>query len=122
MRCGNPNNPNYSTVKVCDEWLTDYTVFRDWALTNGWKPLLQIDRYPDKNGNYEPSNCRFVTPKENMRNRNCTIEVLYQGKMVKLADMADYLRINYDTLYHRLFTHGWTIEEAIAGKRTINER
>jgi hypothetical protein len=55
-------------IRVCDEWVDDPVAFCEWALANGWKPKLQIDRI-DNNGNYEPDNCRFVTHAENQRNR-----------------------------------------------------
>lgn len=54
-------------ITVCSEW-QDWDVFHDWALANGWKHGLQIDR-TDTNGNYEPSNCRFVTCEVNQQNR-----------------------------------------------------
>jgi len=55
-------------IKVCDRWAKSFKSFRDWALANGYKPGLQIDRYPNQNGNYAPNNCRFVTCKVNSRN------------------------------------------------------
>ncbi len=55
-------------IKVCDEWLNNSIVFISWALSNGWAKGLYIDRI-DNNGNYEPSNCRFVTPKVSASNR-----------------------------------------------------
>lgn len=55
-------------VKVCDEWNYSSETFINWALKNGWKAGLQLDRI-NNDGNYEPSNCRFVTPSENQRNK-----------------------------------------------------
>lgn len=51
-------------IRVCDEWVSDFMLFYDWAKINGWKDGLQIDRI-DVNNNYEPSNCQFVTNAEN---------------------------------------------------------
>lgn len=56
-------------IKVCEEWRTSFEAFRDWALTNGYRDDLTIDR-KDNNGNYEPSNCRFITRAANNANRN----------------------------------------------------
>ena len=54
-------------ITICNEWL-EFIPFRDWALNNGYADNLEIDRI-NTNGNYEPSNCRFITHKENVRNR-----------------------------------------------------
>lgn len=58
-------------ITVCDEWRHSYKPFERWALTNGWKKGLQLDRINNNKG-YSPDNCRFVTRTQNMRNRrNC---------------------------------------------------
>lgn len=76
QRCHNPNNPGFKDygargIIVCEEWRNDFKSFFDWALTNGWEMGLENDRI-DVNGNYEPSNCRFVTPSINARNKRIT--------------------------------------------------
>src|SRR3990167_10224442 len=68
QRILNPKRDNYKYyggrgITIYPEWL-DFIPFRDWALNNGYKEGLEIDRInPD--GNYEPNNCHFVTTKEN---------------------------------------------------------
>jgi len=52
-------------ISVCEEWLHDFKVFYDWAITNGWKKGLHLDRI-DNDGDYKPSNCQFITRRENL--------------------------------------------------------
>lgn len=47
-------------IKVCKEWTNDYQKFKEWALNNGYDDNLTIDRI-DPDGNYEPSNCRWIS-------------------------------------------------------------
>ncbi len=74
-RCNNPHHPNYKYygargIKVAEEWTgpNGGDNFADWAFSHGYQKNLQIDRI-DNDGNYEPSNCRWVTSKENCNNR-----------------------------------------------------
>ena len=75
QRCFNPKSKSYKWyggrgITVCKEWQDSFQVFYDWAKYRK-KEGLQIDRR-NNDGNYEPSNCRFVTPLVNMRNRSCS--------------------------------------------------
>ncbi len=74
-------------VTVCKEWEESFLVFKKWALKNGYRDDLQLDR-TDNNGNYSPENCRFVTQKTNMRNRS-TIKLSLQA--------AEEIRVLYAT-------------------------
>ena len=55
-------------IKVCDEWRNSFHSFESWAMSNGYKEGLTIDRI-DSNGNYCPENCRWVTRSENSKNK-----------------------------------------------------
>lgn len=72
-RCLNPSCQSYPHyggrgIMVCDEWLEDFTAFRDWALANGYREDLTIERI-DVNGNYEPSNCTWIPMSEQHKNK-----------------------------------------------------
>lgn len=72
-RCYNKNNHSYETygrrgITVCEEWLNDFQTFATWAILNGWKEGLQIDRIDNDKG-YSPENCHFITLEENLKKR-----------------------------------------------------
>ena len=72
-RTTRPSQINYDRyggrgIRICEDWL-DFEVFYQWAISNGWRKELQIDRI-DNDGDYEPSNCRFVSCRENVINRS----------------------------------------------------
>ena len=69
MHDGN-NTVSYADCTICDEWL-EFTNFYRWAMANGFKRELQIDRIDNARG-YSPDNCRWVTHAEQMRNRRMT--------------------------------------------------
>lgn len=75
-RCLNPRNSAYANyggrgIKVCQDWMDDFSAFFGWAMARGYERGLHIDRM-DSDGDYEPGNCRFVTQAENNRNRRNT--------------------------------------------------
>ncbi|GEM_PF-2616369 len=75
-RCYNRNHISYSRyggrgITICDGWLQAPESFFSWALANGYRRGLQIDRIDNDRG-YAPENCRFASPSTNIRNRSCT--------------------------------------------------
>lgn len=84
-------------IVVCEEW-HDANKFMDWAFSNGYEEGLQIDRI-DNNGNYEPSNCRWVTPKENSRNRRNTVYLTIDGETKCVAEWCEELDVSQYTVY-----------------------
>ena len=77
QRCYNPRAANYPYyggrgITVCDEWRDDPLAFVLWAVANGWQKGLQLDRV-DVDGDYSPSNCRYVSASVNVNNRRCSV-------------------------------------------------
>jgi len=73
QRCYNKNSEAYyhygaKGITVCDEWISSYEAFRDWAKDNGYSSGLSIDRIKGRLG-YFPSNCRWVTRTAQARNK-----------------------------------------------------
>lgn len=72
-RCNIESCSNYSSyggrgINVCDEWNGSYEIFEEWALASGYADNLTLDRI-NTNGDYEPSNCRWVDKTIQARNR-----------------------------------------------------
>ena len=106
QRCFNPRNKFYHRyggrgITVCSEWLEDYDVFYNWAMQNGYQRGLQIDRI-NGDGNYEPSNCRWATPKVNTDNRDATKMLTYNGKTQSLTDWSRETGVPLTTIRQRL--------------------
>ena len=108
-RCTDPANNRYHRygargVCVCDEWLNDFKAFETWAKNNGYKRGLTIDRI-DNNGNYEPSNCRWVSKREQANNTvNNRIET-YMGVTDTVANLCRLFGKDYGLVANRLKNH-----------------
>jgi hypothetical protein len=100
-------------IVVCDEWLSENgrKTFYDWAVKNGYRDDLTIDR-KDVNGNYEPNNCRWATKKEQSLNRRSNKYINYKGKIKTISEWAEQLKCNAQTLYYRK-NNGWSDKDII---------
>lgn len=97
-------------ISVCAEW-NDYTEFAKWARNNGYAETLTIDR-KDGNGNYEPSNCRWVTMKQQQNNRRNNHTICYNGERHTITEWSEILGIGKTTIKERLKS-GWSEEKAL---------
>lgn len=119
-RCFNPADHTYARygargITVCDEWRDSFEAFRDWALANGYRDDLTLDR-KDNNGPYSPENCRWATTKAQENNRRNNRLITYNGKTQTLSQWAEEKGIHRGTIQWRL-NHGWEVEKALAGDR-----
>lgn len=111
-RCTDPNKDGFESyggrgIDVCQEWRTSFESFKKWAIENGYRDDLSIDRI-NVDGNYSPENCRWLNPKDQARNRRSNIS--FQGKCV--AEWAEILNVKAPTIYKRL-ENNWDIEKAL---------
>lgn len=105
-RCYNPSDHKYHRygmrgIKMCDEWLNNPESFYDWALANGYKEGLSIDRI-NNDGNYCPENCRWVDAKTQANNKSNNTRYEYNGMIKTISEWADYLGITYTAAKSRI--------------------
>lgn len=112
QRCYNNKNKRYKDyggrgITVCEEW----KYFTNFLSDMGERPNgKSIDRI-DVNGNYEPSNCRWATTKEQQNNLRNNRKVVYNGKTLTITELAEIFDIDRYVLYARLKRAGWNIEK-----------
>lgn len=116
-RCYNKSIQEYKNygkrgITMCDEWKDDFQAFYDWSMANGYNDNLTIDRI-DVNGNYEPTNCRWTTIKQQNRNKRNNRNFTINGETHCLSEWCEILGINYNTVKTRFYNHGWSVERAL---------
>lgn len=117
------NKPYYGGrgIKMCDEWANSFECFRDWAMENGYKDDLTIERI-DNNGDYCPENCKWIPKAEQSSNRRNCVIVTYNGKTQNLNDWCKELGLDYKRVNNRMKKLGWTFEKAISEPVNVNKR
>ena len=89
-------------IQMCDEWADSFNCFYDWAMANGYKEDLTIDRI-NNNGNYEPSNCRWATAEEQANNRDSNILIRIGNATKTLMEWCKIFEVNYNTVKKRYY-------------------
>ena len=92
-------NPNYSNIKVCDEW-QEFENFFMWAIANGYSDDLTIDRIDNSKG-YSPANCRWATYVQQANNRKTNHLLTINGETHTLKEWSYITCIPYHTLQYR---------------------
>jgi len=113
QRCTNPKQVSYERygargIKVCERWIHSFDNFL--SDMGEMPPGRSIDRI-DTNGNYEPSNCRWATIKEQNRNMRTNRNVSFNGITMTLGAWAERIKIKGQTLKYRL--DNWPLQEAL---------
>lgn len=115
-RCFNSKKISYKNyggrgITMCEEWL-EFENFYNWAINNGYKEGLTIERI-DVNGNYEEKNCKWIPLEEQAKNRRDTHFVTYNGKTYCVTEWATIVGLKRSTLEARINNYGWNIEKAL---------
>lgn len=119
LRCTNDKQVGYKNyggrgIKVCDEWLNNFVIFKDWAMNNGYNDRLTLDRI-NVDGDYEPSNCRWVTMKEQSNHKRNNRRIKYKGETHTISEWSELYNVSYHLIWNRL-KRGWTPSEIFEGK------
>src|ERR1019366_3456147 len=99
-------------ISVCERWRQS---FEDFLSDMGPRPPRnQLDRYPNTDGNYEPSNCRWASKRANCRNKSTEFHrtITHDGRKLLLCEWAAETGISRETISDRL-RHGWSIARAL---------
>ncbi len=117
-RCKTDRIPAYNYykkrgIKVCFEWGKSYLAFRKWAYSNGYKDNLSIDRI-NNNGNYDPMNCRWVTSKEQARNRKTSKFLIFKKQKKTCAEWSDITGLSQGLICARIKILRWSIEKTLS--------
>jgi len=117
-RCCDSSCPNYENygkrgISVCEEWYRDPTAFLAWCDSQEPEEGHSLDRINNE-GNYEPSNCRFVNKVTQSRNRRDNVLVDYNGEKLCLMEFFQkYSVVSYDTMDRRVKSGMGYIEAAM---------
>lgn len=111
----NPNSERYVNyggrgIEICKEWM-EYEPFSEWAKNNGYADNLSLDRV-NVDGNYEPSNCRWVDNITQMNNTTANHYLEFDNKKLTIAEWSRETGINEGTIRSRL-RRNWSIERAL---------
>jgi hypothetical protein len=116
QRCLNKNDSAYDRyggrgITVCAEW-SNFKNFHKWALSNGYKPNLELDRIDNSLG-YSPINCRWATIIEQANNKRNNHLITFHGETRTLSQWSRITGINPTTLMNRVGRLGWSTERAL---------
>lgn len=110
-RCRSKNNDRYMNyagrgISCCERW----NVFENFLQDMGEPPAGYTLERIDVNGNYEPSNCKWITADAQYSNKTTTLFVSFHGGKYSFRDLVKASGIKHMTAYARYRTYGWTAE------------
>lgn len=118
-RCLNKNNPFYYLyggrgIKFCKRWNNFELFLKDMGPKPS--PMHSLDRYPNKNGDYKPSNCRWATPQQQSCNLRSNILLTIDSKTLTIPEWAEVSGNNTERIRHRVW-RGWSPYDAVFGDK-----
>lgn len=115
-RCFSPNTGYYSEyggrgITMCAEWREDFVAFREWAMSNGYRDDLTIERL-DVDGGYAPHNCTWIPMSSQSINRRATRFVDFRDLTMTAIEFSKAFQINHHAVL-RGINRGWTADRII---------
>jgi hypothetical protein len=110
-RCINNKLYTRKNIEVCIEWLNDFMSFYNWAMSNGYRDNLSIDRIDNSKG-YYPENCRWATRNQQQRNTDLNRILEYNGENLCIVEWSEITGLRQDTIWRRL-NRGWSVEKTL---------
>lgn len=114
QRCHNPKHRSFAHyggrgIRVCARWRS----FENFYADMGPRPRgTSLDRWPDNNGNYEPSNCRWATQSEQKQNTRANHNITLNGHSMCVRAWERKLGFKINTVSRRL-RNGWSVTRAL---------
>ena len=115
IKCKDYKNYGGRGITVCAEWLKGFYAFQQWALSNGYRKGLTLERIDNSKG-YSPLNCKWATRYEQSRNTRVNAVYTHNGKTQILSDWAKELGVTPTTLNERI--HKWGVTKALSEYNT----
>lgn len=115
-RCTNPKSSRFYTygergIGLCKEW-EDPKAFISWAVKNGWKPGLTVERN-DVNKGYSPENCSIIPYKKQAQNKTTNIRITINGEEKCLSEWCRILNFPFKRAWKRYHVYGYRDIETI---------
>jgi len=118
--CKNYKNYGGRGIIICKEWLNSFETFYEWAINNKWEKGLSIDR-TNTNGNYEPSNCSFITMAAQQSNKRTNRFFKIGDDYKTIAEWSRIYNVPYSRTFGRITKQKWDIQKALLQKsRKLN--
>lgn len=109
--CNEYKNYGMRNINIDESWL-NYDNFYKWAITNGYRKGLQLDRI-DNDGNYGPNNCRWVTPMQNSNNKRTCVYITHNNQTHTINEWSRILKINKNTFWRYIRVKHYSIDYII---------